>query len=336
MRIVVGLVGGWMWIAQVAFGIVEHEPNDDFEQANAVVCTDTIYCATLDPAGDQDYFQFVGQAGDTLIASTLNCEGSNTNTYLYLYDSTQEILAENDDIGEGLFSCIEQILPYDGRYFLMVVEVTPFFDSAYCLALDCQALSPTPHDLCEQARVVGGIPYQDASSTFGCGSECPTSAPDVWYFFSNPVRRTLIFSVCMTNFHARVQVMGGCCTQFFEDSEDGCGDGAILMMHDMVVGDYYILVEGIDAGESGDFVFQVNGETQPCPAPTELTLATVGGYPFLFWEAATGAVSYIIWQSSDANGSYEHVGSTTDTYWTDLTGYTGTRRFYRVTASCPW
>jgi hypothetical protein len=218
----------------------------------------------------------------------------------------------------------------------MVDEAEPFSDSAYCLTLDCQAPSSAPHDLCNQARVVGGIPYQDASSTFGCGSECGRDAPDVWYFISNPVERTLIFSVCMTNFQARVQVMGGCCTQFGDDSEEGCNDGAILTIPDMPVGDYYIIVEGTDASESGNFIFQVNGETQPCPSPTELTLATIGGYPFLFWEAVTGAVSYIIWQSSDVNGSYEHVGSTTDTYWTDYSGYTGTRCFYRVTAYCPW
>jgi len=245
-------------------------------------------------------------------------------------------MAVNDDSGEGYFSRIELILPYDGRYFLRVVEVQPFFDTSYCLVLDCQALSSAPHDLCTQARVVSGIPYQNASSTFGCGSECGTGAPDVWYFFSNPARRTLIFSACMTNFQARIQVMGGCCTQFGDDSEEGCGDGAILMIPDMPIGNYYIIVEGIDASESGDFIFQVNGETTPCPSPTELTLATVGGYPFLFWEAATGAVLYIVWQSNEANGTYEHVGSTTDTYWTDYTGYTGTRRFYRVTAYCPW
>ncbi|MFH1010095.1 MAG: hypothetical protein V1784_02530, partial [bacterium] len=120
------------------------------------------------------------------------------------------------------------------------------------------------------------------------------------------------------------------------DSEEGCDDGAILTIPNMAVGDYYILVEGTGASESGDFVFQVNGQTQPCPSPTELTLATIGGYPFLFWEAATGAVLYIIWQSTEANGTYEHVGSTTDTYWTDYSGYTSTRRFYCVTSYCPW
>jgi len=335
MRAAVGCLGVCLCVGQLLFGVQEYEPNDDFEQANEIVCSDTIYCATLEPTDDEDFFRFIGQANDTLVAFTFNCEGSNTNTFLWLFDSTQEVLAENDGGGEDYFSCIEYILPYDGKYFLMVDEVEPFFDSAYCLTLDCQALTP-PHDLCAQARVVGGIPYQDASSTFGCGSECPTSAPDVWYFMSNPVERTLIFSVCMTNFHARVQVMGECCDEFYDDSDYGCGDGAILTVPNMAVGNYYIIVEGINASEAGDFIFQVNGETQPCPSPTELTLATVGGYPFLFWEEATGAVLYIIWQSSDANGTYEHAGSTTDTYWTDYTGYSAVRRFYRVTASCPW
>jgi hypothetical protein len=325
-----------MWMAQAAFGLTEHEPNNDFEHANAIACMDTISCASLEPTGDQDYFRFVGEAGDTLIALTFNCQGSNTNTVLSLFDSTEEILAVNDDSGTGYFSRIIQVLPYEGTYFLRVAEIQPFFDSSYCLTLDCHALTSAPHDLCENARVVSGIPYQDAASTSGCGNECGTDAPDVWYFFSNPAQRTLIFSVCMTNFQARVQVMGDCCDEFGGDSEEGCGDGAILTIPDMPVGDYYILVDGADAGEAGDFIFQVNGETTPCPSPTELTLATVDGYPFLFWEAATGAVLYIIWQSNDVNGTYEHIGSTADTYWSDLSGYTSTRRFYRVTAYCPW
>lgn len=323
-------------LTRLLFGVWEQEPNDDFDQANSVACGDTVYCATLDPPGDRDFFHFIGQADDTLVAFTFDCEGSTTNTFLTLFDSTEQSLASNDNEGGTIFSRIEYGLPYDGPYFLRVLEVEAFFDTSYCLGLECKGQSVAPHDSCIHARVVDAIPYQDASSTVGCGSECLVDSPDLWYFFYNPVQRTLIFSVCMTNFQAHVQVMGGCCEQLGDDSEDGCGDGAILIVPDMEAGDCYIIVEGIDASEAGEFVFQVNGETEPCPEPTELTLGTVGGYPFLFWEAVAGADFYIIWQSIDPDDAYEHVGTTTESYWTDSTGYSGTRRFYRVTAFCPW
>ena len=331
---------GWLvaffMLTGALFGVSEREPNDDTSQANPIACGDTVYCATLNPPGDPDYFRFTGQENDTLVAFTFNCEGSVTNTYLSLFDSTEEFLENDDDDGEGFFSRIEYVLPYSGPYFLRVVEVEPTFDTSYCLTLDCEILLPEPHDSCANARVIAAIPYQDASSTIACGDECGTAAPDVWYFFSNPVERKLIFSVCMTNFQARVQVMDSCCGQFREDSDDGCGDGAILTVYNMEVGDYYIIVEGIDAGEAGDFVFQLNGETEPCPEPTQLVLGTVGGYPFLDWEPVMSASYYIIWQSSDYSGDYEHVDTTTETYWTDSTGYSSTCRFYHVTTSCPW
>jgi hypothetical protein len=323
-------------LARLLFGVWEQEPNDDFDQANYVAYGDTIYCATLHPQGDQDYFQFVGQAGDTVVAFTFDCDGSNTNTFLCLYSSSHELLALNDDGGGAGFSLIEHVLPFHGTYFLRALEVEPSFDSSYSLVLNCVEWTVPTHDSCANARVVEGIPYQDASSTADCGDECGTAAPDVWYFFSNPAQRTVIFSVCQTAFDARVQIMGGCCEQFGDDSEDGCGDGAILIVPDLEVGDYYILVEGTGATEAGNFVFQVNGETEPCPEPTELALGTVGGYPFLFWEAVAGADLYIIWHSTDAIGEYEHIGTTAETFWTDSTGYSGTRRFYRVTAYCPW
>ncbi len=336
VRKILGRLVVFCGLARLLFGVWEQEPNDDFEQANHVACDDTVYCATLDPPGDRDTFWFLGQANDTLIAFTFNCDGPNTNTLLCFYDSLQELLVSNDDGGGAGFSLIEYVMPYCGVYFLRVAEVEPSFDSSYSFALNCRNWTQPTHDSCANARVVESIPYQDESSTADCGDECGRAAPDVWYFFSNPVQRTLIISVCMTDFDARVQIMGGCCEQFGDDSEDGCGDGAILTIPDMEVGDYYIMVEGTDADEAGSFVFQVNGETEPCPDPTELALASVGGYPFLFWEASAGADFYIIWHSTDAIGEYEHIGVTAETFWTDSTGFTSMRRFYRVTAYCPW
>lgn len=331
-------VGLGMLFCAVQFvsGVVEQEPNDDFSQANPVACGDTVICATLEPTGDVDCFQFTGQKDDTLRTFTFSCEESNTNTFLCLLDSAEEILTCNINGGDSSFSLIEQVLPYDGSYYLRVVLQEPTVDSSYNLYVGCEPTTSAPHDSCDNARVVDGIPYQDASDTFGCTDDCGTGAPDVWYFFSNPAQRTLIFSVCMTDFQARVQIMGGCCTQFGDDSDEGCGDGAILTVPDMDIGDYYIIVEGIEVSEAGEFVFQVNGETEPCPSPTETMIMSIDGYPFLFWESVTPADFYVIRQSSNADGDFEHVGTTSETYWTDSTGFGSTTRFYQITAYCPW
>ncbi|MBU1937175.1 pre-peptidase C-terminal domain-containing protein [bacterium] len=331
-----GWVGVLLGLSCFLFGASEQEPNDDFSQATFIAQGDTIFCAMLDPSRDMDFFKFLGSSGDTLITYTLNCEDSHTDTYLSLFDSLEDVLAYDNNSGDSAFSRIEYELPYNGTYYLRVVKIQSTPDSSYSLIVDLNTLTVASHDCCAYAHVVDGIPYQESSSTVWCGSECGTPSPDVWYFFSNPSQRTLVFSACMTDFHARVHVMGGCCEQFGDDSEDGCGDGAILMIPDIPVGDYYILVEGTDIGEVGNFIFQVNGETQPCPEPEELTLATVDGYPFLFWESVSGASFYVIWQSNSPDAGFEHTGTTFDTYWTDSTGFSGTKRFYRVTTYCPW
>ena len=324
-----GWLGIFLSFSCFLFGASEQEPNDDFSQATFIVQGDTIFCATLDPAEDIDFYKFLGAADDTLIAFTFDCEGSQTETYLSFYDSLEDFITGDNPR-------IEYELQYSGTYYLRVVEIEPTPDSSYSLVVDLDILTVATHDSCAYAHVVDGIPYQESSSTTWCGSECGTPSPDVWYYFSNPSQRTLVFSVCMTNFHARVHVMGDCCGDLGDDSEDGCGDGAILTIPDMPVGDYYILVEGIEASEFGDFIFQVNGETEPCPEPEKLTLATVDSYPFLFWEAVSGASFYVIWQSNSADADFEHTGTTSETYWTDSTGFSGIQRFYRVTTYCPW
>jgi hypothetical protein len=158
VRKILGRLVVFCGLARLLFGVWEQEPNDDFDQANYVAYGDTICCATLHPQGDEDYFQFVGQAGDTVVAFTFNCEGSNTNTFLYLYNSSHELLALDDDGGGGGFSLIEDVLPSHGAYFLRVLEVDPSFDSSYSFALNCQGWTGPTHDSCANARVVESIP----------------------------------------------------------------------------------------------------------------------------------------------------------------------------------
>ncbi|UCH63824.1 MAG: carboxypeptidase regulatory-like domain-containing protein [Fidelibacterota bacterium] len=100
-----------------------YEPNDSPITASQIDYGDTVI-ATINPAGDVDYFIFTGQAGDTVTAdiTTSYDYWSDLDSYLELLDSSGTVLAENDD-WDGLDSRIEgYILPYTGDYYLMVYD----------------------------------------------------------------------------------------------------------------------------------------------------------------------------------------------------------------------
>ncbi|MBU1937425.1 pre-peptidase C-terminal domain-containing protein, partial [bacterium] len=173
-----GWVGVFLSLSCFLFGASEQEPNDDFSQATFIAQGDTILCATLDPSGDMDFFKFLGSSGDTLVTFTLNCEDSHTDTYLSLFDSVEDVLAFDNNSGDSAFSRIEYELPYNGTYYLRVVENQFTPDSSYSLIADLKTLTVASHDCCAYAHVVDGIPYQESSSTVWCGSECGTPSPD--------------------------------------------------------------------------------------------------------------------------------------------------------------
>ncbi|RLG28434.1 hypothetical protein DRN98_09580, partial [Methanosarcinales archaeon] len=100
-----------------------YEPNDTPGQATSIAYGDTLSDPDICPAGDVDYYAFVGNAGD-VIAADIDAQaiGSSLDSYLYLYDTDGVTeLTHNDDY-DGLDSRIEYTLPADGTYYLMVQE----------------------------------------------------------------------------------------------------------------------------------------------------------------------------------------------------------------------
>jgi len=97
-----------------------NEPNDTPGQATPITY-DTTLSADICPAGDEDYYVFTANAGDTIIANIdAWAIGSALDSYLYLYDTDGVTeLAYNDDY-DGLDSRIVYPLPSDGTYYLKV------------------------------------------------------------------------------------------------------------------------------------------------------------------------------------------------------------------------
>ncbi|RMG47217.1 MAG: hypothetical protein D6723_16325 [Acidobacteria bacterium] len=102
----------------------EQEPNDDPQQANAIV-PDVTVIGVFDPAGDEDYFSFDAQGGERLIVETRAQRldpPSAADTVVAVVDGEGHVLAENDDAGTTFDSRVEVVLPAPGRYFIRLRE----------------------------------------------------------------------------------------------------------------------------------------------------------------------------------------------------------------------
>jgi len=316
--------------------VTESEPNDDFAHADTVHCGDTVWCATLEPATETDFYRFYLNNEDSLIATTFDCNGSITNTFMVLFNDEDSVLAVNDDGGPRSFSRIRYRATQPGDYFLRVLKHPWTPDSSYCLDVGCPGYLPEAYDLCQTPRIIPSLPYYDEGSTLGATHQCGTAAPDVFYGFYFPVVGNLFVTVCTNSFNARVQVIGRCCGDFWDDADTGCGLGAELISFGLAEGNYLLLVEGTQANQAGNFSIEVEAALPGCLPPDSIVLTTVGSYPLLDWPEMVGPSYYVVWQSPVMQGPFEHLGIAFQTYFVDSTGFTSTRKFYMVTSVCPW
>jgi len=96
------------------------EPNDDFAHATAIAYGDSVG-GVIDPAGDQDYFSFVGSVHDTISADIdAQVNGSALDSYLYLFDADGNELKHNDDWDGRDSRIVNYVLPSSGTFYLKV------------------------------------------------------------------------------------------------------------------------------------------------------------------------------------------------------------------------
>ncbi|MFQ5674600.1 MAG: T9SS type A sorting domain-containing protein [bacterium] len=98
------------------------EPNDAMASATAIGYGETRK-ASIDPAGNLDYFRFSGSLGDTIQADiTAQTCGSNLDGFLTLLNSTGQVIATHDDefAGFGTDPKLQAVLPASGDYFLVM------------------------------------------------------------------------------------------------------------------------------------------------------------------------------------------------------------------------
>jgi hypothetical protein len=139
----------------------ETEPNDScaaFDPANIVA--DQVN-ASIGVGGDEDWFYFVGNAGDCVTLATASVGGSSTDTQVYLYNAAgcgtpASYLVWDDDAGPGLFSLINAYaLPATDAYYVRVKHYSASGTGAYLLTTTVALCPvPPPNDSCAGAIVV--------------------------------------------------------------------------------------------------------------------------------------------------------------------------------------
>jgi subtilisin-like proprotein convertase family protein len=103
----------------------ETEPNNTPATANPLAGTSARVRGTTVPAGDLDYFSFVGLAGDRVYAATMTSFSSGgSNSTLDLLDADGVTIIETD-VDDGSFAASSSsiagaVLPANGIYFLLV------------------------------------------------------------------------------------------------------------------------------------------------------------------------------------------------------------------------
>lgn len=313
--------------------VSEHEPNDGFATATPIACGDTVLCAQ----GDQnsgDFYSLIVPGGDSTYFRTFHCS-IDMNTTVLLYDSSQNLIAYNDNGGPGNYSDLGVFLTQNQRCYLQVVDPGHAFPSDYTLTVSCLFPSVGPHDICSSARQINFFPYYDESSTAGCGSEGGIPSPDVFYQLSLATPGDVYIQVCSEFFNSRVQILSGCVTGFMDDSDAGeCQQGADLLSFGLQAQTYYIMVEGTSASQFGDFSIEVRPYLAECPPPTNLKIFNAGGFPLLDWDADPDVNLFLIEQAPDGHGPFEALATTPETFWQDPLGFALTRRFYRVRSVC--
>ena len=110
------------------------------------------------PGAKADRYSFAGTAGQQLTI-TMSAPGSFLDTYLFLVAPAGNVLAQSDDCGFDLSSCINSFtLPTTGTYTIEATSFSPLARGAYTLTISPSALlvvSPASQDF--GTVTIGGV-----------------------------------------------------------------------------------------------------------------------------------------------------------------------------------
>ena len=207
----------------------EQEPNDVCPGVQTINIGDEINPAAISQAGDQDWYQFYGTAGQTVTIQTgpVN-SGDCTDTVMYLYfGCNTSYLTYNDDGLVApcyLYSLISNyVLPYTGYYQIQVIGYANSATGPYKLDVTAPVVNPPdPNDTCNPAYSIadctngvlnGDMTYDHNDydpGSGGCSTGYAEQGLDVAYMMNLQAGDIVDMTYYTPNFDAAFYVVTDC------------------------------------------------------------------------------------------------------------------------------
>lgn len=248
--------------------------------------TDISSCAFGDTT--DVWFSFTPSVTGVYVFDTLGTAGMDTTLAVFDACGGAEVACDDDSAGFPL-SRIETVLNSGTAY---KVRVAGYNGAQGLFILNLSGGTPPPappaNDVCDNATVVGAVPFSDTVTVGGATADIDTGCNDAarfdtssgaWYSFT-PNRdmtvRVSAVSASTPGFTVVAAAFSGSCSSL---SEIGCGVGAAGVIANLTSGSSYRFLVGAFAGSapiSGQISFNIT-EVVPLTNDTCQTATVVGG-----------------------------------------------------------
>jgi hypothetical protein len=273
-------------ITPVIYANKEIEPNSSFETASFPEWSKCNYptAATIGTAGDEDYYRFDTSSGGTFAFETVG----STDTYGYLYDSNNNLLASDNDSGEGSNMKIVYALTGYQSYYVKICHASPDGTGSYGLKL-------SPPDDASTAPDWEGNDFSSATqlttenyvSHTGLGIN---NANDTDFFTFTPSADGIYTFQSTGNFNVKGEVYNSDQTILKGDDNSGEDDNFMIDVPLTANQTYYLKVDPAVPGSIGNYGVDIAmGKCLPVPIYFQQP------YDSLCWAtSAAMAISYLI------------------------------------------
>ncbi len=302
-----------------------YEPDNTASAAKSISITQSaqVQTHTLNLPTDQDWYQFIGYAGNTYSFSSTGY--TNTKVYLYMQDGVTQ-LASNDDHGTDINFLLEYTPSITATYKLKVVCHSSgsfgYYDMHYLFRADADSYEPD-NSSTQFTTITPGNTLQSQVHTFHS-----TTDVDWFRFNAQPGMTYYFYSTGQTNTEMSVRQDNGSLTGGYDDDSGESPHNFYFAFQALMPGYYKLAVYG-HGGSTGGYQFYYT-TNRALNTPTDVIIMKSGGSVQLSWTAVNGAISYRIEASDNPNTGFTEIGTTSFNSWSELP--TQAHKFYRVVA----
>ena len=224
-----------------------YEPDDNYYEATQLFFNQTQY-HSLYPVGERDWLFFTLNNSQGV---TIETYASDADTYLFLYDSSLNQIASDDDSGVGFSSRIDAILP-TGTYYVKVEGFANSSTGNYSIILTPYDLTDfyEPDDSSQNATVIF------SGQTYQTHTIYPENDHD-WLTFTVSDNATVEISVFPNVlFNTTVYLYDDLLNVIAMDDSSGSNNGSYIFA-EILPGTYYIEIFASTVGDIGEYSLSI-------------------------------------------------------------------------------